>query len=283
MTDPKKVIKTKWIDTEYKRYDTFLDFAWALQVSERLNGTSLGDAFNHLWSLWREAVALHRSPWLMIELARATTAGFLNGPVSSGQAIASMFRERLHAGHGPNLNSTKRAQAIELLDSIVAELRAPLVPLADNLRSDLWAKLIGESEFQMGVWGSQNFSYCGLVFGYEYFVAQVHHLLTGDSNSRTSDKEFWKAWNDLFDKTERKAKQDYWTENPVAIALETRHAIAHRGSKVNEALVALKPTYQIIDDEITISPCDNKRLFLLLQGKVSKLVDVALALTTRAS
>ena len=68
------------------------------------------------------------------------------------------------------------------------------------------------------------------------------------------------------------------TETKVAIALETRHAIAHRGSKTNEVLMKLRPTYQINEGEITIGPADNKELFELLKKKVSKLIENVLAL-----
>jgi hypothetical protein len=273
--DPKKVVASKWVESDLDLYATFFEHGWAQEMARRLSSTKLESAFDNLCMAWKEAANTHRLPWLMIMQVKAFVGGYRKEQRPYGVRLIEALKARLTKELGGSLRHMQKKKIDEVLERIDDELRER--EKGEKVALDTvgyWNQLIGESEFQLSIWGSQRLSYCALIFAYEWFVVSCFRLLGGLEKVKPNEEKFWKGFQTMLG---RDVKPDYWDDKPVKIARLARNCIAHLGGKAKQDLLDESPPLFISDEGIiTIQPSDTRGLFTLLKGKATSLIDEAL-------
>jgi hypothetical protein len=271
MTDAKKVIVNRMIEQNLEQYDGFFDHNWARALIDSVH-PRLRDAAGSLCLAWKEASNTHRLPWLMVHQMKEYAEGYMKGHKSQTAKVVELFTEWVLRELNGALKRAEKRAVLSCLKTISQRLRiAEDQPDAKFPVMKYWEEIAQQSEFQLSISGSQNLTYCGLVFAYEWFVVQCFRVLGGDEEERPGGKKFWPEFKKLMG---RDMKPDYWDDKAVWIAREARNCIAHLGGKAKPELKAENPTLWISPEEgiISVRPSDNRELFTILKGKVARLV-----------
>jgi hypothetical protein len=273
--DPKKVIMTKRIETDLRLYAMFFDHEWARALAERVSSTKLEPAFDNLCVAWKEASNTHRLPWLMITQMEAFVGGYVRGHRPYGMRLIDILKIRLTRELGDGLRHMQKKKIDEVLETIDRDFRDGEKDHEVSLEPcGYWNMLVKQEEFQSSIWGSQNLSYCALIFAYEWFMVSCFRLLGGLEKARPNEDRFWAGFQTALG---RDVKPDYWDDKPVKIARLARNCIAHTGGKAKQELPDESPSLFISTEGIiTIQPSDTRDLFTVLKNKVTPLVDEVL-------
>jgi hypothetical protein len=258
------------IEANLDLYASFYDHAWALELSERAPA-QLVEAVESLCLAWKEAAATHRLPWLMIHQMEAFAGGMIRGHKPRMARLVEALKGWVWRELDGSLQRAEKKKLIGVIKKADQGLR-----LSDHQQDvsipavAYWNDLIGQSEFQLSITGSQNLSYCALVFGYEWFLVGCFRALGGPEKYKSNEERFWTEFAALLGGD---PKAGYWDDRPVKIARLARNCIAHTGGKVKPELLTEKPDLFISDDGlITVRPSNNRDLFEVLKGKVTRLV-----------
>jgi hypothetical protein len=270
VTDGKKVIANKMIETRLDLYASFFDHRWAQELDQR-TPPKLAEAVESLCLAWKEAAATHRLPWLMIHQMEAFAGGMIRGHKPRMARLVEALKSWVWRELDGSLQRAEKKKLIGAIKKADQSLR-----LSDH-KQDVkipavayWNDLIDKSEFQFSIIGSQNLSYCGLVFGYEWFLVSCFRVLGGPDKYKSNEDRFW---TDFTARLGGDPKAEYWEDRPVKIARIARNCIAHSGGKAKPELLAEKPDLFVSDDGlITVRPSNNRALFEVLKEKVTRLV-----------
>jgi hypothetical protein len=271
MNDTERVIATKMIETRLHLYDTFFDSRWAQDLSARMPA-QLGEQFDHLCLAWKEAANTHRLPWLMVQQMK----GFADGLTRNHKPYLARFiegvKQMILNGLSGALKRAERKTVEGYIKTMDQKLR-----LAEQQQCEIafpvdnyWNWIIGVPDFQLSIAGSQGQTYCALVFGYECFLVSVFRALGGSEKSKPNEDRFWVQFSAFIGGD---PQGTYWDDSAVKIARFTRNSIAHLGGKAKPELLAEQHGLYISPQGIiSVQPLNNRELFRILKGKVTRLV-----------
>lgn len=264
MKDPKTVIARPMIETRRHLYDTYLDYKW-LQTFEV--PPQIEDAFNSLWMAWKEAANTHRMPFLMAEGMEAFANSYVRSRPPKGRRMIDAMQFTL-ARDGELKRQQKKKMQATLRKADQAERIAN-----DGVRFPkemYWKNIIGGSEMQISIIGSQSLAFCAQFFAYECFVVACFEALGGNPKRRPSDERFWSEYQRLLGDDPQKS---YWDEPVISTAREVRNSIAHRAGRVKPSLMRKEHGFYVSDmGVVSVMPLNNIELFGVLKRAVEELV-----------
>jgi hypothetical protein len=270
--DEHKVIATRMIDTNLEDYATFFDHGWAKEMSNHVH-PRLADALERLCLAWKEAANTHRLPWLMIHQMEAFARGFMRRAKPDLVVLIGEFRDWLFREMNGKLQRVEKKAIHTAIKNIDQRLRLASQEKDASLPATKYCNdLLDQPEFQLSISGSQNLTYCGLVFGYEWFVVSCFRALGGPVKKRPSTQSFWAEFKSLLGGDPQAM---YWDDPPIWLAREARNCIAHLGGKAKNEVIArnARPGLFIsLEGVISVRTRDNRALFDLLKRKVTQLV-----------
>lgn len=265
MKDPKTVIAKPMIETRPEMYDTYLEYSWvqSFTVPPRLE-----DAFNSLWMAWKEAANTHRMPFLMLEGMKAFADSYVRSRPPKGRRMVDAMQFVL-ARDG----ELKREQKKKMQSTLRKADRAEQIA-SESVRfpkEEYWKQIIGASEIQISIVGSQNLAFCAQVFAYECFVVACFEALGGNPKRRPSDERFWADFQLLLGGDPQKS---FWDEPDISTAREVRNSFAHRAGKVKRNLMRKDHQFYISEmGVVSVMPHNNRELHVVLTEAVTELVD----------
>jgi hypothetical protein len=277
MNDELKVIATLMIEPDLEQYNTFFDRPCAEALFKRAPA-ALDAAVSNLCLSWRMAANTHRLPWLMIHQLEGFAGGIIRRSKPDLTVLIGQFRDWILRELDGELKRTEKKVINAVIKKIDQRLR--LASQAKNPRipaMEYWDEISNQQEMAFSITGSQNLSYCALIFAYEWFLVGCFRALGGEVKLKSNQPKFWKRFEELFG---RDPVPDYWEEpegsapRPILVARIARHSIAHTGGIAKEELKAEKHDLVISPEGfISVRPSNNRALFNILKGKVDRLVD----------
>ncbi len=276
------LVKEISIDPEIDSYGTFFGHNWSQQLAELIAETKIKEPFFALCVNWKAAANTHFMPWFMMKSIRAVLEGYLNNDEPIIDQAFRALSQRLPDEMGDSLSNMMRkklAQVIRKIGEEWKQSKAHEIRSVDIIIRGWFAEFAGSedaSELRLSIWGAQRLCYGSLYHAYENFVTRCIGLARGDPDYRgfptkTLVADAKSVFGDVL--------ATYCLDDQfVKIAREVRHALAHRGGKVNEALTNCPHDVVILDENLQIMPKDNRKLFEELKQRVSKLVEKAITL-----
>jgi len=175
------------------------------------------------------------------------------------------------------------------VSNIEKEALAGLKEAESELELDathFWTFLIGESEFQFAVLGTQRITYASLFFAYEDFLATTIRSREPAYSSKRPNPSLKDAFSEHFGGP----LTDFcWNHDEVDLARLVRHAIDHNGGRFGGDLqkhqarfVEVTPNVPpslagsqliVINGKIQITPLNSRHLFSVLKDRVTKIVE----------
>lgn len=261
-------------------YKTFFDHGWARGLHARVPGTKLSDPVFNLCVNWKAAANSHLMPWLMVESLKKFWEGYVSSQESwASLAIWHLVRE-VPAAMASHLTNMNRKKLAEVMAGVGDRWKRAQVREAEKVNSqEVFEQFLlgdGGSELQLAIWGTQRTVYEALFHAYEDFVTQC----VGLARSEPEYRPF--AFKTLISDAKSAFGDEvaaFCLEHPFVEASRlARNALAHRGGRVDEKLMALDHGIEVVGGELQIRPNDNVRLLNELKARVDKVVEAAVAL-----
>jgi hypothetical protein len=214
----------------------------------------------------------------MIHQLEEFAGGFVRRSKPDMAALVGQFRDWIFRELDGELQRAEKKVVNAVIKKIDQRLRLASQKKNTTIPAmEYWGEISGQQDMAFSIAGSQNLTYCALIFAYEWFLVGCFRALGGDVKLKTNNPKFWKRYEELFG---RDPVPDFWEEpkgsasRPILVARLARHSIVHTGGIAKKELKAEKHDL-IISPEgfISVWPSNNRVLFNILKGKVDRLVD----------
>lgn len=122
--------------------------------------------------------------------------------------------------------------------------------------------------FKAALWKTAEGAYNSLYYAYENLLVDALNANL-ESKVRVTDREFGSRVARIFGES---LASKLWSNSTIAIAKEIRNCLVHRGGKVSDKLLGMKPLPRISDGDVLISASDARNLHAELKGRVEILI-----------
>jgi len=273
MPEPKKFVRRISRDPSLDSYQGFFDHSWAKQIHNVAEGKKFDQALFDLTSSWKGTSNARRMPWLMIRLLKGMLEGYARMKVPFPVTVAEAFLKNVSKMMGDTPFTQKQLERMKLVFAdIQGRLWSGLEAIPPDFANEIdgfWEEIVGESDFSLSLWKSEENAYVAIYFAYEDYVSRLVGLGKGTSGYKLSDT-FQEDFVSLFGSS---MFDTCWACKPVRVARLVRNAMLHNGGRLTADLKKIDHGLRLEGEQIILIAPDTTNLYNLLKDRASGITE----------
>jgi hypothetical protein len=262
-------------DKRFDSYQSFFDHDWAARFGKLSDKSKLQLPAFDLTRDWKGIAVATRMPWLMVESVKSFHGGFTKTNPPFHTRLAKMFGE--YVTNKSQLSNMRKKELVEIVGQLGADVQRDMArsgPAFDP--QTLWQDYLGVSEFGLALWNAQRIAYGAIYYAYENFLQRVVAVGRRDESYRAMN--IGELRNGLESLLGAALTLQSLDDPEIEIARLARNALTHDGGRISEKLRAKPHGITVEGDELQIMPHDTRRLFDLLKGRATEILETAASL-----
>ena len=283
MQPPEEKPREIYLDKSLESYRSFYDHAWARRFSQLTERTAIDSPAFDLCIGWKSAANTHQMPWLLVQSLHWQIDGYSRKHDTYAEMVVDTLEARLLTRVSRDLPEAARKKLSreirKLSDAAIQARNEARRQMSTEMSAEVhWAALLGETEFQLSVWGAQRLCYGAIYHAYENFTRQCVAAATGSSADWRPGGELVQLAQGAFGET---VVSQCFSSVGITVARHVRNALAHHGGRVTKELAGIRHNIQLIDGMLQISASDTRNLFDQLKEPAYSLGQATLEVIVR--
>lgn len=265
-----ETVKRIFYETDLKAYNSFLENEWTTKIMEDLESHKvLQELIIDLIINWRGASYTTYLPLQTIDHVQSFYEGYQKSDrpnynlVRLTEIIIQRFNNKIPEFKvDPTLARKMKTEIIKIGSDVneAFDKVERIFPLEET-----WNEYLKTPSHQITLWSTQRICYVALFSAFENFIIQSLKIGLSVSSyqiNRDTNKDIKTVFGDQI-------LSKCWANDKIDLIRQTRHCLVHGAGKISAKLKQRKHNFEIIDDEIQITPTDTKNSYNTLKEAVT--------------